>query len=101
MEAPLRLVLPDIIISNAVYDDQDRDKYIQHPDLVDMLTYCSTMEYGNCSQDIIGNVKWFNKNDKTVLIPMNKLCAGVQAGPAKTNFFAFFAASREIGGGYA
>ncbi|MGH7485767.1 MAG: glycoside hydrolase family 18 protein [bacterium] len=77
----IRSALPGIFISNAIYDYEDYEKFSQYPDLIDLMTLCSTMVYGDSYDNIISNVQWFNEAG----IPMDKLCAGVQAGPAGTS----------------
>jgi hypothetical protein len=73
----IRQALPAIIISNAIYDPQDYEKFSQFPDLIKQMTYCSTMVYGNSYDGILSNLQWFHSAG----IAMNQLCAGVQAGP--------------------
>jgi hypothetical protein len=76
----IREANPDIIISNAIYDPFDYSKYSGYPKLIDQISYCCTMVYGDDYDSIISNVQWFHQAG----IPMNQLCAGVQAGPART-----------------
>jgi len=73
----IRTAFPDFVISNPIYDYDDQQKYKQYPDLAKLMTYCSTMNYGNSYEDIIDLVQTFNGCG----IPMNKLYAGVQPGP--------------------
>ena len=76
----IRQRLPTILLSNAVYDSQDWEKYSQYPDLITKVNYCCTMAYSDSFSSIVGNVQYFQQAG----IPLSRLCAGVQAGPANT-----------------
>lgn len=76
----IRAALPDIIISNPVFKEQDFAKYRNHPDLITRMTYLATMDYGDSAESILGTVKLVHG----IGVPMDKLCVGVQAGPART-----------------
>jgi hypothetical protein len=75
----IRTAMPNIIISNPVYNEADYQKYATFRELEHLMTYCSTMSYGDDAEDIIAVVNQF-----AGVINPYKLCAGVQAGPAGT-----------------
>lgn len=79
--AALRQHFPSLVISNPICNRQDVRKYQRHPDLADLMTYCSTMYYGNSYDAIINNLIAFHKEGN---IPYQKLCAGIQPGPPQS-----------------
>jgi Glycosyl hydrolases family 18 len=72
----IRTADPSLVISNPIYYP-DMVKYEKYPDLTNLMTYCSTMNYGDSCQGITGLVQMFNGYG----IPMSKLYAGVRPGP--------------------
>jgi hypothetical protein len=95
----IRKAFPEpFVISNVVYlgsEWGDLEKYYKYPmrtddkqpkGLADLMSYVSTMSYGNDCKYITDEVKQFSeklgdKGEKIPIIPMKKLYAGVAPGP--------------------
>src|SRR5262249_20307863 len=72
----IRTADPTLVISNPIYDANDKKKYREYP-LAKLMTYCATMNYGDDFDWITKEVQAFNACG----IPTTKLYAGVQPGP--------------------
>lgn len=96
----LRNALPaGALISHAIYDQQDYNKFNQTT-VIDLLDYCCTMVYGDDAGWIESNVNWFHNAGQGGSggkgIPYAKLCAGVQPGPAGGNQMTSIATANSV-----